>query len=100
MQLRDPKADADRDGRPDGAVAVAGDTVPVAEDGTFSHPAIDRAWAEGYAERNGWDVSDVLAEEPDSDPSANAEDVEICGATMSDGSTCERAVDECQYHSD
>jgi hypothetical protein len=92
MRLRDPKADPERDGRPDSAVFVAGERVPIADDGTFEHPVIDRAWAEGYAERNGFDVDAVLVSHGED------EETDICGATMSDGSTCERPADECPYH--
>lgn len=95
MKLRDPKARDDVDGRPDGYVDVSGDLVPV-EDGTFSHDAITREWAARYAEREGVDVSVVLVGE--SAQGATESSTEICGATMSDGSTCERPAGECPYH--
>jgi len=41
------------------------------------------SWADGY----GYTVDELRIEDPD-----------ICGAVMSDGSTCERPADECPYH--
>lgn len=78
MRLRDPRAPRDKDGRPDGAVDVNGDLVPVESDGTFAHPAIDEAWAEAYAERNDATLAEVVIERdegdanapPDADPEA------------------------------
>lgn len=92
MKLRDPKARNGVDGRPDGYVEVHGDLVPV-ESGEFSHPEITREWAEQYAEREGVSVSTVLVDEATEDATGG-----VCGATMSDGSTCERPADECPYH--
>lgn len=97
MKLRDPRAPVDKDGRADSAVYINGDRVEVAADGTFEHPAITRAWAEGYAERNDATLSEVLIEESDSDETEPSGD-DVCGAEMSDGSICERPADECPYH--
>ena len=93
MQLRDPRAPVDKDGRPDSAVYVKGDRVEVEADGTFEHPAIDRAWAEGYAERNDATLSEVLLEESDSDDA----EADTCTVEMTNGEVCGRDR-PCPYH--
>lgn len=98
MRLRDPKASDERDGRPDSVVYVSGNAVMVDGDGVFSHPAIDEQWARGYAERNGYDLGDVLVGERVSEASAASDDEAVCGTEMSDGSICTRPVAECPYH--
>lgn len=100
MKLRDPKARDSVDGRPDGYVDVGGDLVPVADDGTFSHDAITREWAEAYARREGVSVSTVLVDEPDTTATDGDSGTPTCAGK--DGE-CSREVDTpgdtCWQHS-
>lgn len=96
MKLRDPRAPQDKDGRPDSAVYVKGDRVAVESDGTFEHPAIDEQWAEGYAERNGATLSEVVIEES-AESEAEADESDTCTEVMSSGEVCGRDR-PCQYH--
>jgi len=90
MQLRHPYALDDGGPTPDDAVHIGGrgDVHPVTDDGVIDVPddvpesAIE-AWASGY----GHTVEEL-----------RVDDTDICGAEMSDGSTCERPADECPYH--
>lgn len=90
MRLRDPRAPADVDGRPDDYVDVKGDLVAVDDDGTFEHPAIDETWARAYAGREGVPYGTVVVDKGE----------EICGTEMSDGDICQRPAADCPYHGD
>jgi hypothetical protein len=84
MQLRDPRAPDDVDGRPDDYVSVQGDLVAVGDDGTFSHEAIDEAWARDYADRKGVAYEQVVVGG-------------TCEVVKSDGEVCGRDL-PCPYH--
>lgn len=91
VTVRDPKADPDADGYSDAAVDVNGELVPI-ENGTFTAP---RSWVDGYAEREGVAVEDVLA---DGDDDADNEPG-TCDTVKSDGEVCGRDL-PCPYHSE
>jgi len=88
MRVRHPYA-GEGDGVPPAAVDVHGDAVLV-EDGVFE--VHDQAWVETFAASHGVDVETILVDDQDADDTA------ICGAEISDGSTCDRPVDDCPYH--
>jgi len=56
-------------------------------------------WGQEYL-LNNYPGMEVVSTEPETeaDTDDDERDTEICGADMSDGSTCERLADECPYH--
>lgn len=70
-----------------------GETIDVEDD--F---AVDEDAAEYLL--NNYPGMEVVSTEPETeaDTDGSEGDTEVCGADMSDGSTCERLADECPYH--
>lgn len=83
MQVRHPEAIDGVGGHCPHTVTLGGDTYDCADGATFDVPERE---AEALADRYGVDLADIRAGEA------------VCGAEMSDGSTCERPADECPYH--
>jgi hypothetical protein len=75
-------------------------------DGSFSHGGKDYRIEDGVIEVDDPEVARDMAEHPrieiadiDETRTPDADDrEEICGAEMTDGSTCERPADSCPYH--
>lgn len=78
MQLRDPRASAAVDGRPDSYVDVTGNLVAIADDGTFEHAAIDEQWARAYAERQGVAYETVVVDATTEKSDAELVEAGIC----------------------
>jgi len=82
MRLRHPADDPDDRVHIGGRRQVHDVTDGVVEvDDSVPDSAVE-AWAESY----GKTVDELRVDD------------ELCGATMSDGSTCERPADDCPYH--
>lgn len=92
MRVRHPEALDGVGGECPDRVGVAGETYECSDGATFD---VSEGQAAALADRYGVEVSDIAVGE---EPSQDAPDAEICGAEMSDGSTCERPADECPYH--
>lgn len=82
MRVRHPNAVRDTVDDVDDRVSLNGETYAVDSEGVAEMP--DRA-AEAWAARYGLEVSDIQVQN-------------VCGAEMSDGSTCERPANDCPYH--
>lgn len=71
-----------------------GDEIELSEYAYRLHDAYFEPVDETDADSNADADADADTESDD----ANPEDVDICGAEMSDGDICERPADECPYH--
>jgi len=95
MRLKHPRA-SEGAGVAPAAVDVRGDTRAVDEDGVFEGG--DEAWLQRFADRYDADPENLRVD--DTTSGGDAVDGELCGAKMSDGSTCDRPADDCPYHGD
>lgn len=89
MTVTHPVAERDGNGHPSG-YTYDGVTYHIDGDGVIDCPTDLED-----------EIRDALADHYDVERSElDGDDVELCGEEMSDGSTCDRPADDCQYHGD